>query len=462
MIIAGILLIGGQGSRFNPSLPKQFHWLAGKRLYLYALEQFIKIEDFTSIILVAPKDWISIVQEDLKCYSDSRIRVIVGGDTRQASSRSALNACLPHTDYVVIHDGVRPFVSSALLRSNIATVIEHGAVDTCIPSCDTVVHMPASHQIATIPPRAEYWRGQTPQSFHYPLIVAAHARAEACGIANATDDCALVLALNHPVRVVLGSEENIKITTELDLFLAEQILRSHRISQANSNASTSLTGKKIAVIGGTGGIGTAIVNQLREEGALVFPISRHTSPYRVDCTSPDQIQALFEQLARDHGPLDGLINAFGQLTIKPLSNLLPCEIEHLVGSNYTGFIFCCKWATLHPQGHIINIASSSYMRGKQNYAVYSSAKAAVVNLTQGLAEERPDLCINTLIPSRTNTPMRQHNFPGENIAELLDPQEVATAVIQILKTGGVSGATVEIRRTKNPCTKSQFLETISP
>ena len=104
------------------------------------------------------------------------------------------------------------------------------------PSTDTLVYAPESPLISSIPHRADYQRGQTPQTFQYPLILEAHRRALEKGIVNRSDDCSLVLDMGHPVHVTPGSEYNIKITTELDLCLAEQDLPppskllSHRLS----------------------------------------------------------------------------------------------------------------------------------------------------------------------------------------------------------------------------------------
>ncbi len=444
--IAGIILMSGQGNRFGSQLPKQFHRIAGKKVYLYTVEQFLKVPSFDTILLVCPKDWLTAVQDEIVPYKDSRLNVIAGGATRQESSYLALQACREDTQYVVIHDGVRPFVSQEILLNNIQGAIAHGAVDTCIPSADTIVHA-ATDQIQGIPLRSEYWRGQTPQSFHYPLILQAHRDARKNKTAPSSDDCSLVVRSGHPVKIVLGSEENIKITTELDLFLAEQILRLNSIHLEPLNQS--LAGKKIAVTGGTGGIGQAIALALQEAGAIPIPISRTTAPYRADFTSPHDARAVFEKVEQDHGLLDGLINCFGLLQIKEISSQSSGEIEQLIAANFTGIVYSCKWAPVRSGGHIINIASSSYARGKKGYAVYAGAKAAVVNFTQGLAEERSELCINAVIPQRTNTRMRQDNFPGEDPSDLIEPEEIAATILSLLQKKEFTGSIIEVRKKFN-------------
>ncbi len=213
-----ILLMAGIGSRLGSPTPKQFHHLGSKKIYLHTLETFLSSELFHQIILVSHADWIDEVQKEIPL--DPKLSVIAGGPTRQSSSLLGLQACLKATQYVMIHDAVRPFVSQEILERNMTAVLEHHAVDTCIPSADTMVHSANGQLITSIPDRKEYQRGQTPQTFDYQLICEAHRKSKAI---SSTDDCSLVLELGHPVAIVTGSEENIKITTELDIQLAHAI-----------------------------------------------------------------------------------------------------------------------------------------------------------------------------------------------------------------------------------------------
>jgi 2-C-methyl-D-erythritol 4-phosphate cytidylyltransferase len=221
-----ILLMAGIGSRLGSSTPKQFHLLGSKKIYLHTLEIFLTAELFQQIILVCHPDWIDEVKNEIP--SDPKILVIPGGPTRQASSFLGLQAC--KTKFVMIHDAVRPFVSSEILKRNIAAVQSHRAVDTCIPSADTIVHSENGELVTSIPPRKNYLRGQTPQTFESQLIFEAHQKTQAT---QSTDDCSLVLELGHPVAIVAGDEGNIKITTELDIAIAEQRI-SFSLSQGSA------------------------------------------------------------------------------------------------------------------------------------------------------------------------------------------------------------------------------------
>ncbi len=128
--------------------------------------------------------------------------------------------------------------------------------------------------------------------------------------------------------------------------------------------------------------------------------------------------------------------------MKELKNLSAHEIEEMIRVNLTGLIFSFKWAQVKEGGHIINIASSSYARGRKGYAIYSSAKAGVVNFSQALAEERPELQVNVVVPQRTNTAMRHACFPEERADSLLAPEKVAASIIQLLKQSNLTGSIV--------------------
>jgi len=220
--VGALLLMGGEGRRFCSDIPKQFHLLAGKEVYRHTLDAVLSAGFFDEIVLVTHTDWVDGLEAGVK--------VAIGGNTRQESSFRGLKAFEKMPDIVLIHDAVRPFVTERILRENIAGAIEWGAVDTCIPTADTLVHAPDGQRISSIPKREEYLRGQTPQTFRMDWIVEAHEKAMADGIENASDDCRLVLRLGKPIHVVAGEERNLKITSSLDLFLAEQMITTLPLS----------------------------------------------------------------------------------------------------------------------------------------------------------------------------------------------------------------------------------------
>jgi ribitol-5-phosphate 2-dehydrogenase (NADP+) / D-ribitol-5-phosphate cytidylyltransferase len=431
MIVKAILVMGGLGQRFGSETPKQFHRIAGKKIYLHTLEVFLKSRLFNEIILVAPASWIETIQQECP---PGPIKVVQGGQTRQESSYLGLLACGEETTFVLIHDAVRPFVSQQILQNNIQAVQTFGAVDTCIPSTDTLIHKSSNDDILSIPPRSDYMRGQTPQTFSYPLILKAH---KATSHTNATDDCQLLIQQGIRVKIVQGEETNIKITTELDLFLAEQLFRLHHVPSLTS--ARTLKGKKYVITGGTGGIGSALHQALLIEGAEVIPVSRRS----IDLTCMESVKLFFEKI----GPMDGLINSVGLFQFKSVDALSHEEIKKIIDVNLKAVILTSKYAQIKKEGHIVNIASSSYSKGRKDYVIYSAAKAAVVNFTQGLAEERLDICINAVIPQRTNTEMRRIHFPHEDPSTLLSPEAVAKSITNILKQDRITGTLFEVRLT---------------
>jgi ribitol-5-phosphate 2-dehydrogenase (NADP+) / D-ribitol-5-phosphate cytidylyltransferase len=445
--IKALILMGGAGERFGSATPKQFHRLAGKKVYLHTLETFLASGLFEEIFLVCLEDWIPQVREDLAAYAGAPVKVISGGTTRQESSLKGLLACGHSTQIVVIHDAVRPFVSLDIVRNNVLGALEHQAVDTCIPSSDTLVYAPGGQQIAAIPLRADYLRGQTPQSFEYSSILEAHLNAQKAGMSNASDDCSLLVREGKSVWVVKGSEENIKITSELDLFLAEHILRLRNTSSTSLKAALSLQGKKIAITGGTGGIGSALCRLLEQEGALPVVLARSAPTYPVDLTGYEETRKVFDRILADLGPLDGLVNSIGLLHHKQLDQLTQEEIDSLIATNLMGVIYSCKCAHLKKGAHIVNVSSSSYSRGRKHCTLYASAKAAVVNFSQGLAEEREDLLVNVLIPQRTHTAMRVGHFPDEDPSTLLSPEEVAQEIVSLLKQQSLTGTLVDVKKS---------------
>jgi 2-C-methyl-D-erythritol 4-phosphate cytidylyltransferase len=441
-----ILLTGGTGERFKSDLPKQFHRMSGKPIYLHTLEKFLKHANFDQILLPVPPCYKDTAQKEIaSLYPGEAIEVIEGGKTRQESSYLALLACPKETEFVMIHDAVRPFVSRAILKANLEAVTLHGAVDTCISSADTLVRSKEGCWIDTIPSRKELLRGQTPQTFAFSLILKAHEKALLDSVENASDDCSLVLRLGYPVKIVPGEETNIKITTEFDLFLAEQILSYPRLEE-NTFQNISLEGKVFAITGASGGIGKALCEKLRALGATPVEIAQTAGELQADLTQYSEVEKVFKTIANTYGSIDGLINGIGTFQVKDFDLLSQEEIKSTIDANLMSVIYCCQCAQIKKGGHIVNVSSSSYSKGRKESLIYSASKAAVVNFTQGLAEARPDLCINVVVPQRTDTPLRKNQFPEEESLSLLKPEEVAEKISSLLKSSSHTGTILEVRK----------------
>ena len=139
-----LLLLGGKGFRFQSDIPKQFHTLAGKKIYLHTLATFYNLNIFDEIIIVSHKDWIETVQKEISDYKNTQ--VIQGGKERQQSAYLGLKA-LKKADYVMFHDAVRPFVTKKIILDNLDAVLKYKAVNTCIKSSDTLVEIDDNDKI---------------------------------------------------------------------------------------------------------------------------------------------------------------------------------------------------------------------------------------------------------------------------------------------------------------------------
>lgn len=213
MKIAAILLCAGNGQRFNSTIPKQYRQLHGKKVYRYPLDILKSVPEFSKIILVIGEGQEQYIE------TDKDIMMVKGGKTRGKSVFLALQA-LHNIDYVIICEAVRPFITKNLIKEHIQKLsIGSKAINTCIPCSDTI-NILENGSITQIPPREIFLRGQTPQSFSFKELYHAHKHNKK----TYTDDCALLLEAGEKISYVLGNEENIKITTQVDMALAENLL----------------------------------------------------------------------------------------------------------------------------------------------------------------------------------------------------------------------------------------------
>lgn len=225
--IAAVVVAAGSGSRMGTKAKKQFLALDGTPLVGYAL----KILDASHmigniVVVVSPGD-----EEYCRTAVADRLginkaaAIVPGGKERQDSVYNGLLALSHDTDIVVVHDGARPFFSSVILESVIEAAQVHGAATCAVPAKDTVKLAGEDGFVTGTLPRGRTWLTQTPQAFRYELIIEAHRRAREDNIL-VTDDAALVELLNRPVKIVMGSYDNIKITTPEDMAVARTIIRA--------------------------------------------------------------------------------------------------------------------------------------------------------------------------------------------------------------------------------------------
>ena len=222
-----IIPAAGSGIRMESKRAKQFLSLDGKPILALTLEPFQECSDVAEVILVVPLDDVEYCkQEIVERFGLTKVEKIVpGGKRRQDSVRLALEATEGKYGLILIHDGVRPLIEKGLIERVIEEAMTNRAVITAIPAKETVKEVNNLRHVVKTYDRERVWMVQTPQAFRYQDIHKAHQKALKEGWGEATDDALLVERSGITVKVVEGSEKNIKVTTPHDLELARFLLR---------------------------------------------------------------------------------------------------------------------------------------------------------------------------------------------------------------------------------------------
>ncbi len=221
-----IIVSAGTGQRFMEGRKKQFFSLGGKPILAHTLHPFDASSLIRSIFLVVGKeDQDYCLKEIVEKFQYRKIsQIIPGGKRRQDSVRNGLEALPTDSEVVVIHDGVRPFVTREMIEDSIRFAIRFGAVITAMPVKDTIKMAGPDGIILKTLERETLYQAQTPQTFQVSLIREAYSKAAQDGFVG-TDDASLVERLEKKVHILPGAYTNIKITTLEDLMLANLILK---------------------------------------------------------------------------------------------------------------------------------------------------------------------------------------------------------------------------------------------
>lgn len=451
-----VVLAGGTGSRIGLNIPKQLLKVAGKTVLEHTVALFDQAAGIDEVFVLMTPDFVVDAQAIMDRAGFTRVRPVVpGGATRSDTTRIALHLLGTADRNVLFHDAVRPLLEERTVAACIDALTDYEAVDVAIPSSDTVVVTDGTC-ITEIPSRALLRRGQTPQGFRVSVIRRAYELAAQDPHFAATDDCSVVLRYlpDVPIFVVEGSEQNLKITHPIDVFIADKLfqLSSHRAPPSLDPAdyTRELTGKTAVVLGGSYGIGADIAALLQSFGASVFAYSRSLNDVHVE-RSADITRALRDAHGKA-GRIDYVILTAGVLHRGPLAESDPETVAQAIGVNYLAPVDVARQSFAYlreTRGQLLLFTSSSYTRGRQDYSIYSSTKAAVVNLTQALAEEwaPAGVGVNCVNPERTSTPMRTAAFGREPAGSLLSSQAVALTSVDVLLSD-LSGQVVDVRRVE--------------
>ncbi len=223
--VGAVVVAAGKSARMA-GVDKIFAPVLGRPLLSFALDQLEAFPLVTEIVLVIDSESLRQGRVLIDAAGYRKVtHVCPGGERRQDSVRSGLDSLKP-CDWVIVHDGARPCLDVPMLERGLAAAQEAGAAVAGVPVTDTIKVVSSQGIVLDTPDRRSIWAAQTPQIFRYDLLRGAH---DQC-VQDVTDDAMMVESLGHPVKMFLGSYDNLKVTTPEDLILAESFLKS-RVSE---------------------------------------------------------------------------------------------------------------------------------------------------------------------------------------------------------------------------------------
>jgi 2-C-methyl-D-erythritol 4-phosphate cytidylyltransferase len=230
--VAAVIVAAGSSQRMQ-GINKTWAMLGAKPLLAHSICVFEESGVIDDLVMVLAKD---ALPDGKRLHEQEGWRTVCamcpGGTRRRDSVLAGLEALAPAPDYVLIHDGARPFITPALIEQGLAAARQHGAATAAVPVKDTIKRAGPDGLVQETLDRSSLWSIQTPQVFAYDVILSAHRSIDPTW--DATDDAALVERAGHPVALFMGAYENIKITTPDDLLIAQMMLKRHK--------STALSG----------------------------------------------------------------------------------------------------------------------------------------------------------------------------------------------------------------------------
>ena len=219
-----IIVAAGSGKRMKSKVNKQFLEVNGKPVIAWTIDKFYRNRNIDNITVAIREEDEDYMRNIISRYGFENIKLVYGGKERQDSIANCLKEIV-HTDYVLIHDGARPFIDDEVIDRCIEETKVHKCCCVGVPSKDTIKIVDNSLNITSTPDRKTLWCAQTPQAFHIDIIKSAYKHAEETGFLG-TDDASLVENIGYKVKMVMGSYNNIKITTPEDLIPAETIAKT--------------------------------------------------------------------------------------------------------------------------------------------------------------------------------------------------------------------------------------------
>ncbi|WP_218125682.1 bifunctional cytidylyltransferase/SDR family oxidoreductase [Sinosporangium album] len=414
-----MILAGGVGQRVGSSTPKQLIEIAGRPILEHTLALFDAAPEIDEIVVLMAPGFTGDVEALVERGGYRKVRrVVEGGASRTESTWRALQALGPQECDVLLHDAVRPLLEPRIITECVEALKTYSAVDVAIPSSDTILVAepgPRGELIKDVPERSRLRRVQTPQCFRLSVIREAYERAFADPDFDKrppTDDCGVVLRYlpDVPIYIVPGSEHNMKVTHPVDIHIAEKLFELFPVRAPRPSSQAvrdALAGRTIVVFGDGRGVDARIADLARGYGAEVFAFSRgrddshgrdspgdpHGAPhglYGVRVEDPRAVADALAHAAKETGRIDCVVNAAAVPYRGSLAEASDATVAETLGVNMLGPVNVAKAAFPHlkeTRGHLLLCAAAPHARGRAEQSLQASSMAAVVRLTQALADE---------------------------------------------------------------------------
>lgn len=231
MIFAAIVA-GGTGSRMGADRPKQFLTLGDRPVIIHTIGRFLNHPEVDMVYVGVHADWVG--ELDTMCcaagFEMNKISLLTGGTTRDDTIRKIIAQItkeykISDTDIIITHDGVRPFVSAAEISDSIKAMETCDGATLCLPSTDTLLYSEDGTRIDSVADRSKLFRALTPQTFRLGSLISAYDALSDEQLEKVTDTASVFTLAGKPVSLIIGSTNNIKLTTPEDMRLAEMIIK---------------------------------------------------------------------------------------------------------------------------------------------------------------------------------------------------------------------------------------------
>lgn len=411
----GVILAAGASVRFKSAVHKQYLKLNGKEVIYYSIKEMRQANCFDEIIAVVDSDEFKTKYIEQK-YN---IKCIEGGIKRNQSIKNALDylKIFKNVKRVVFHDCSRPFIKSETFKECIDLLDTYDAVASSSPITDALTLKDLSFV-----DRDDYILIQAPEAFHFDTIYEVFDEKAHC--------TAMVSQLRKRDSIYLlkDNKMNYKITYPEDLFLAEQLMTIHYKSTFNKNKEVDYNLGNVLLLGGTGGMGSAVKEHLEKHNINYFAPTRqeldlyNTSVEEIAKACPFKPDVIINLAAFYANDDDGLIETF----------------DKIFNVNIRSVLVLIEYAkTLNKRINIVVMGSSSSTKGRENLTNYSASKAALNSIveSQGESLAKQNIYLNAIIPEKINTPLiaKLHKSPI-NTRELLEADDIIDAIIEYSTT----------------------------